>query len=57
MLGGCAYGAIYRDSAERKSALAGWLDFYNLRRLQSALSHKPPIARLTELNNVLASYT
>ena len=53
MLGGWAYGAIYRDSNERNAALAGWLDFYNRRRPHGALSHKPPLARLTELNNLL----
>jgi transposase InsO family protein len=57
MLGGWAYGAIYRDSAERNAALAGWLDFYNRRRPHGALSHKPPLARLHELNNLLGSYT
>jgi transposase InsO family protein len=57
LLGGWAYGAIYRDSAERNAALAGWLDFYNRRRPHGALSHKPPIARLNELNNLLGSYT
>jgi transposase InsO family protein len=57
MLGGWAYGAIYRDSSERNAALAGWLDFYNRRRPHGALSHKPPITRLNELNNVLGSYT
>jgi transposase InsO family protein len=57
LLGGWAYGAIYRDSAERNAALAGWLDFYNRRRPHGALSHKPPIARLTELNNLLGSYS
>jgi transposase InsO family protein len=57
MLGGWAYGAIYRDSDERNAALAGWLDFYNRRRPHGALSHKPPLARLTELNNLLGSYT
>jgi transposase InsO family protein len=57
MLGGWAYAAIYRDSAERNAALAGWLDFYNRRRPHGALSHKPPIARLNELNNLLGSYT
>jgi transposase InsO family protein len=56
MLGGWAYGAIYRDSAERNAALAGWLDFYNRRRPHGALSHKPPLARLNELNNLLGSY-
>jgi transposase InsO family protein len=57
MLGGWAYGAIYRDSTERTAALAGWLDFYNRRRPHGALSHKPPIARLHELNNLLGSYS
>jgi transposase InsO family protein len=52
-----AYAAIYRDSDERTAALAGWLDFYNRRRPHGALSHKPPIARLNELNNLLGSYT
>src|SRR4051812_27068884 len=57
MLGGWAYGAIYRDSTERNAALAGWLDFYNRRRPHGALSHKTPTARLTELNNLLGSYS
>jgi transposase InsO family protein len=57
LLGGWAYGAIYRDSAQRTAALAGWIDFYNHRRPHGALSHKPPIARLNELNNLLGSYT
>jgi transposase InsO family protein len=56
MLGGWAYGAIYRSSTERKAALIGWLDWYNTRRPHGALSHKPPIARLNELNNLLGSY-
>jgi len=57
LLGGWAYGAIYRSSAERNRALAGWLDWYNTRRPHGALSHKPPIARLNELNNLLGSYS
>lgn len=56
MLGGWAYGAIYRDSRERTTALSGWLDFYNWRRPHGSLSHKPPGARLAELNNVAGSY-
>jgi len=56
LLSGWAYGAIYRDSSERNAALAGWLDFYNRRRPHGALNHKPPIARLNELNNPLGSY-
>ncbi len=46
MLGGWAYGAIYRSSAKRNAALAGWLDFYNHRRKHGSLSHQPPISRL-----------
>ena len=39
------------------ATLAGWIDFYNRRRPHGALSHKPPIARLHERNNLLGSYT
>jgi transposase InsO family protein len=56
MLGGWAYGAIYRDSRQRTAALAGWLEFYNWRRPHGSLSHKPPGARLAELNNDAGSY-
>jgi transposase InsO family protein len=56
MLGGWAYGAIYRDSRERTAALDGWLWHYNHRRRHSALSHKPPIARLHERTNLLGTY-
>jgi transposase InsO family protein/transposase-like protein len=57
MLGGWAYRAIYRSSAERTAALTGWLEFYNWRRPHGSLSHKPPGARLGELNNVAGSYS
>jgi transposase InsO family protein len=57
MLAGWAYGAIYGNSAERAAALPGWLERYNWRRPHGALNHKPPGARLAELNNVLGSYT
>jgi transposase InsO family protein/lambda repressor-like predicted transcriptional regulator len=57
LLGGWAYGAIYRSSAERTAALSGWLDWYNTQRPHGALSHKPPITRLNELNNLLGSYS
>jgi transposase InsO family protein len=57
MLGGWAYGAIYRDSAQRTGALSGWLEFYNWRRPHGSLSHRPPGARLAELNNVAGSYS
>jgi transposase InsO family protein len=56
MLGGWAYGAIYRDSAQRTAALSGWLDFYNWRRPHGSLAHRPSGARLAELNNVAGSY-
>jgi len=57
MLGGWAYGAIYRSSTERTAALDGWLFYYNHHRKHSALSHKPPIARLNARTNVLGTYS
>jgi transposase InsO family protein len=57
LLGGWAYGAIYRTSTERAAALDGWIDYYNHRRKHAALGRKPPIARLTERNNLLGTYS
>jgi transposase InsO family protein len=57
MLGGWAYGAIYRSSAERTKALEGWLWRYNCRRPHGSLGRKTPAARLAELNNALGSYS
>ena len=57
MLGGWAYGALYRNSRERAAALDGWLWHYNHHRRHSALGHRPPIARLHERNNLLGTYS
>jgi transposase len=57
MLGGWAYGAIYRSSHDRTAALDGWLYHYNHHRRHSALGHKPPITRLQERNNLPRTYT
>ena len=57
MLSGWAYGAIYRSSQERTAALDGWLHYYNHQHRHSALSHRPPIARLNERTNLPASYS
>jgi transposase InsO family protein len=57
MIAGWNDGAIYGSSRERAAALNGWLWTYNHRRPHGALSHKPPIARLNELNNLAGSYT
>ncbi len=57
LLAGWAYGAIYGSSAERTATLDGWLWTYNHRRPHGALSHKPPIARLSERNNLARSYS
>jgi transposase InsO family protein/transposase len=54
LLGGWAYGAIYRNSTERTAALDGWLWHYNHLRKHSALGHHPPITRVT---NLLGTYT
>ena len=56
MLDGWAYGRIYGSSRERRAALEGWLDFYNLRRPHGALGRQPPVTRLGE-NNLLGSYS
>ena len=57
LLGGWAYGALYRDSAERTAALDGWLWLYNHHRKHSAIGHKPPVTRLLERTNPLGTYT
>jgi transposase InsO family protein len=57
LLGGWAYGALYRNSSERAAALDGWLWYYNHQRRHSALGHKPPIARLNERTNPLRTYS
>ncbi|HWB69767.1 MAG TPA: IS481 family transposase [Solirubrobacterales bacterium] len=59
MLREWAYGRLYGSSAERSSQLAGWLDRYNYRRKHGSLGHRPPVARLNELqgNNLLGNYT
>jgi transposase InsO family protein len=44
-----AYGAIHGSSAERTAALPGWLDHYNFRRGHGSRGHRPPAARLAEL--------
>jgi transposase InsO family protein len=44
-----AYGALYGSSAERVAALPGWLSYYNFTRRHGSLGHKPPAARLAEL--------
>jgi transposase InsO family protein len=54
LLGGWAYGALYRNSHDRTDALDGWLWTYNHRRRHTAIGRQPPVTRL---NNLLGSYT
>jgi transposase InsO family protein len=54
MLGGWAYGALYRNSTERTAALDGWIYRYNHHRRHRAIGRQPPITRL---NNLLGTYT
>ena len=58
MLREWAYAAVYGSSPERAAALSGWLERYNYSRRHGALGHRPPIARLRELqgNNVAGIY-
>ena len=53
MLAGWAYGAIYRNSDERATALDGWLFTYNHRRRHAGIGRQTPIQRL---NNLLGTY-
>jgi transposase InsO family protein len=55
LIDGWAYGAVYRSSAERAAALAGWLDWYNRLRPHRSLGRKPPLTRLGEMNNVVGT--
>jgi transposase InsO family protein len=55
LIDGWAYGAIYRTSAERTAALAGWLDWYNRLRPHRSLGRKPPLTRLAEMNNAVGT--
>jgi len=59
MLREWAYAGVYGSPAERTGALLGWLERYNTRRRHGALGHRPPIARLWELqgNNVVGTYS
>jgi transposase InsO family protein len=54
LLGGWAYGALYRNSHDRTDALDGWLWTYNHRRRHTAIGRQPPVTRL---NNLLGSYS
>ena len=46
---GWAYARFYESTAERDTALPGWLHFYNHHRAHSAIGGRPPITRLTNL--------
>jgi transposase InsO family protein len=54
---GWAYGAIYRNSRERRLALAGWMDHYNYIRPHRSLDQRTPAQRLAERNNAVGAYT
>lgn len=49
MLSEWARAGVYGSSQERISALSTWLERYNTARRHGALGHRPPIARLREL--------
>ena len=58
MLREWAYAAAYGSSPERAAALSGWVERHNFSRRHGAIGHRPPIARLRELNgnNVAGIY-
>jgi transposase InsO family protein/transposase len=58
MLAEWAYALVYGSPDERTAALSGWLERYNTSRKHGALGHRPPLARLRELqaNNLAGTY-
>jgi transposase InsO family protein len=55
LIDGWAYSAVYRTSAERTAALAGWLDWYNRLRPHRSLGRTPPLTRFAEINTVVGT--
>jgi transposase InsO family protein len=54
---GWAHAITYRNSHERRLALAAWLDRYNHTRPHRALGGQPPAQRLAERNNPASAYS
>ena len=52
---GWAYARFYASDSERRSALPGWLHFYNHHRPHSAIGALPPISRIE--NNLPGHHT
>ncbi len=46
---GWAYARFYPTETERRTALPGWLHYYNHHRAHSAIGGKPPVNRLNNL--------
>ncbi len=44
-----ARGLTYNSSADRRLALAHWLQHYNERRRHSAIANRPPITRVRDV--------
>jgi transposase InsO family protein len=59
MLREWAYAIAYGSPEERTAALGSWLERYNTSRRHGALGHRPPLARLRELqgNNLAGIYS
>ena len=57
MLDGWAYKRPYTTSAERRTALAGFLTHYNTQRPHRSLNRQTPSERLAERNKTAATYS
>ena len=44
-----AYAISYANSAQRRSAVAPWLRFYNEERPHATLNRQTPLSRLSQL--------
>lgn len=57
MLNESQYAAVYRDSAQRSSALQAWVERYNEAKTRREPGRQAPITRLRQsLNNVLGAH-
>jgi transposase InsO family protein len=48
-----AYARLYRDSAERRAALASWLHHYNWHRPHTSVDGRPPITRVLPVHDLV----
>ncbi|MET0106013.1 MAG: IS481 family transposase, partial [Sedimenticola sp.] len=53
MLREWAYGRVYASSEDRLNSLPTWITHYNQHRKHGSLDYKPPLSRITGVNNLV----